>query len=690
MKKRVLAALLAVCLLIGTGVTFALAKDEPETYAEEGKYYYLDKILKEEGFNNLEGQYYSFMKREDVKKSILPSNPCKTFEISPKDYDAADNAVVKESLNRDIDKYNVDTFFNLNTSLKDAITNDVVIVTSNSTPDDITVTFSMNSNTDLVPMRASYVYLMKKTLADGQEPVKDEEGKPTGDYTIIDKGSEPIKASDYEKIPYYSFTYSTKLYPVQTEATEITVTLKRVPEFTTYAIEGQDFLNDLKDKTYFDVSREKKVSTENCPDYKTYSIEPKAYIHTYTDKKITETEPVIDSSIFTVEKIDRENIGNYLKIDPSLAKDENVKVDFTKKSDNKVEITFSFENAGGQKIYTLLKDLQDEEAEDGSFKSMATKEVDSADYEEVSAKRFIYKTENKDGKMILDQQGSTVKITLRASSTWHKSAATTYGKKGDVFSTNLDGKKYRDISDLRKETDPEKTTVVNPQMTTNNRFTITPKEEAFTIGSDVLTINKGNVNHYFNLSANLQSAIKDDVVCVMGVFGPYDETVYVNFSLNPKKIGNSFEAYRLTRDLTDAFDRTNEVYIDQSNTIVTLDEDPNDGKVYDYEIINMYTDYQNSAEDYHVSTYEFDCNVVDANGSWKTTRNYDDVTYIVEGVKRTPQRDPIGHLEFTWNLWKNLKDLGNWIKGAFTFVLRLAWEPFRWVLSYIVDIKPVF
>jgi hypothetical protein len=687
MKKRVLAALLAVCLLIGTGVTFALAKDGPDTYAEEGKYYDLDAVL---GGKDLQGQKYQFLKDNEI---FFPGNPCTAYSIKPNEHNAMKEAIITAPLSvTKIDKYNVDTYLDINAPLKKAIdSGDVIVTTTDSKPDSITINFSVKND---VKRRLSYAYYIKKTLKDVEEDVKDPTTGQVAGKKVVDKSQEEIKDSDYEKIPLYGFTYTTTLSPVQTTAAEIEITLKRAPEITTYALEGEDFKDDLAGLTYFRVADEAtKITYSSNYNGVKYYIAPKAVDNS--------GKPAINRNV-DVSKINKENVGNYLIVPDSekIATDDTVEVK-AKDNGTNVQITFTItDQKSVNKVYTLLKDLKDT----SGAGSDANTPVVNTDYKEVPGRRFVYEEVDKNGNKISEQQGSSITITLQKADEAYKASATTYGKKDDVFTMDADlkNKKYIDVLTLKNSTDPnEKKKVVNPDAIINNKYTITPKAEAFAIESDVLMINKDNVNHYFNLSANLQQAIKDDLVFVMGVFGPYDKIVNVTFTLNPKaeKAKNSKSFYRLAKDLTDEFDSTNKVYIDQSNKYLEEDKDPNDVDdkgvkiVKDYEIINIYNytvkDEKGNPQT-RLATYEFDRNDVDSNGKWTMSRHYDSVTYTVHGVSRNPQRDPSPDVKVKWNLWKNLKDLGNWIKGAFTFLLRTAWEPFRWVLSYIVDIEPIF
>ncbi len=689
MKKRVLAALLAVCLLIGTGVTFALAKPAPgDTYVTKGT-----KFSKELHDSIVGARYDSL---EGILKNDTLGNPeLRHYTITPQEYDKNDpNLPVLRVTSKveKIDNTNVRDYFNFSPALDD----DIVTVTSSPIgleDSEIEITFTYEKSGVDIPNLQNYVYSFNKTLADEKNPSDVADNK---DDDYIDCASNTVVEDDLDKIPYFDFTYSIKDNTdvpsvLNSEKTyEHTLRIKLRHANTVYGEEGERFTDDLVDKTYGEVSRLPRADEKQEDDKITNAnliISPAEYTSFHipfvtVDKQFTKLTNHPENP--DPDNPTQDDIRGYFNFSPALDEKLNEKViiesdDFTKDSQY-ITITVKYVDIDeadlNATVNTLTKTLKDKDESSDNSKDT----VKSSDVETAPAFKLTWKYEDQyfSANKVYHDKNTVSGSKVLSFQIMRSANYDIYGNEGVVYKTNLAGKKYIDVQKGYYDNDPDKKleVVEKPEIT---YYTITPKEEAFTVSSDVTLINNANVSHYFNITTSGYESF-NDTVNVFGVFGPYDETIKVNFTLkDPTKNGQVY--YQISRKLKDTYDKNRDIYIDASET--TMKKRDN----------NVVVDGSNTIDyDYEeITNYRFKLREVNqSSGRWSTRTTNDSATYTLTNVKRTPQRDPIGHLDFTWNLWKNLKDLGKWIQGAFTFLLRTAWEPFRWVLSYIVDIKPVF
>ena len=693
MKKRVLAALLAVCLLIGTGVTFALAKPAPgETYVAQGTMFEGDDDYKD----TLIGQKYGDL--QNLLTGHIVNDILTHYTIKPKTYDELDpnkpvarvTSDVKEITNKNVRDYFNITLDRDNSGLND----DAVTVTSTKIDESsktVTVYFKFNG-TKIDPNNtgalSKYVYSFKNKLADKANP-----NSTTADDKYIDCSNDLLTAADIDKVYHYAFKYfiGTNDSPADSAdgSDTLSITIELRHAYTVYGIEGERFTQNPVGWSYGKLAQADRAEVNQEPDKITNAnliISPAEYTSFHipfvtVDKEFKKLTNHPDENDPT-----QDDIRGYFNFSPALDEKLNEKViiesnDFTKDSQY-ITITVKYDKDKiaeadlNATVNTLTKTLKDKDESSDNSKY----EVQPSDVKTDDAFKLTWKYEDQyfSANKVYHEEDTVSGSNVLSFQIMRSAHYDVYGNEGVVYKTNLAGKKYIDVQRGYYDNDPDKKLEVvgKPEIT---YYTITPKEEAFTVSSDVTLINNANVSHYFNITTSGYESF-NDTVNVFGVFGPYDETIKVNFTLkDPTKNGQVY--YQISRKLKDTYDKNRDIYIDASETILKKRDN------------NVVVDGSNTIDyDYEeITNYRFKLREVNqSSGRWSTRTTNDSATYTLTNVKRTPQRDPIGHLDFTWNLWKNLKDLGKWIQGAFTFLLRTAWEPFRWVLSYIVDIRPHF
>lgn len=178
MKNRVLAVLLAVCMIAGTCVLFASGAGATQTtYAKKGDAFFVD----------LEGMtYYDVSQLEKA-----PSGVGTLYKITAKNKSTTISPRVTK-----IDNSNVRDYLSFSPALND----DIVKVEGYFGPNDTTIEIDFSIRPG-VAYRDEYVYTLNKTLEDSKN------NSSTGDDDKYnDDSNEKVTSKDYDKVAAFRFT----------------------------------------------------------------------------------------------------------------------------------------------------------------------------------------------------------------------------------------------------------------------------------------------------------------------------------------------------------------------------------------------------------------------------------------------------------------------------------------------------